>query len=201
MPIQLVVWGASPISLRASVGPILDRQAQGKKLIVIDPRYTDIAKTADIYLRPRPGTDAALALAFSHILIKENIYNKEFVDKWCYGFEELAERVKDWTPERAAEITWIPADEIVAAARMMGSNGPVAFYIGLGVGCMHANAIQNGRASACVQALLGHMDVKGGLSIDIQWGLCSTIGSRFGIQSEIQAGPMLRYWVETTTAS
>ena len=139
-----IIWGASPISLRASIGVILDRKEQGGKLIVIDPRYTDIAKSADIFLRPRPGTDAALALALCHVLIKENLYNKEFVDKWCYGFDELAERVKDWTPERAAEITWIDAKDIVATARMLGENGPVAFYVGLGVGCMHTNSIQNG---------------------------------------------------------
>jgi anaerobic selenocysteine-containing dehydrogenase len=166
-----VVWGASPTALRATASLMLDRQAQGGKLIVIDVRYTDVANNADLFLRPRPGSDGALAMGFMHVLIKENLYDAEFVDKWTYGFDELAELVEEWTPEKTSEVTWVPAEKIVAAARMMGENGPVAFHVSLGVGCMHTNAIQNGRASACVQALLGHLDVKGGLPIDIQWGV------------------------------
>ncbi len=67
---------------------------------MIDVRFTDIAKNADIFLRPRPGTDGALALGFMHIIINEGLYDKEFVDKWTYGFDELAERVKQFPPEK-----------------------------------------------------------------------------------------------------
>ncbi|MBN1537922.1 MAG: molybdopterin-dependent oxidoreductase [Anaerolineales bacterium] len=167
----MVLWGTSATALRSRIRTVLDRQGQGAKLIVIDVRYTDIAKSADIFLQPRPGTDGALALSIMHVLIKEGLYDKEFVDKWTYGFDELAERVKTWTPEKAAEITWVPAEDIVATARMMGQNGPVAFNISLGVGCMHTNAIQNGRAAACIQGLLGHIDVKGGLPIALQFSV------------------------------
>lgn len=166
-----VLWGTSPTALRSLNKTVLGRKAKGGKLIVIDVRFTDVAKNADLYIRPRPGTDGALALGMMHVIIKEGLYNKEFVDKWTYGFDELAERVKDWTPEKTSKVTWVPAEEIVEGARILAQNGPVAFYVSLGVGCMHTNAVQNGRAVACLQGLLGHFDVPGGLPIDIQWGV------------------------------
>ena len=93
------------------------------------------------------------------------------MDKWTYGFDELAERVKDWTPERAAEVCWITPEEIREAARIMGTCGPVAMNIGLGPGCMHTNAIQNGRALACLHGLLGHIDVVGGTPVSLSFSV------------------------------
>ncbi len=63
--------------------------SMGMKLIVVDPRPTECAKTADIWLQLRPGTDGALALGMINYIISENIYDKEFVNKWCLGFDEL----------------------------------------------------------------------------------------------------------------
>ncbi len=162
----MVVWGVSPTGFRTGIKAVMDNKARGGKLIVIDVRFTDISKNADIFLRPRPGTDGALALGFMHVIIKEGLYDKEFVDKWTYGFDELAERVKQFPPERVAEITWIPQEKIVEAARMIGANGPSTFMASLGVGCMHTNGLQNGRAVACLQAILGHMDKPGGFLVN-----------------------------------
>ncbi len=161
----MVVWGVSPTGFRTSIKSVLDNQAKGGKLIVIDVRYTDIAKNADIYIRPRPGTDGALALGFMNVIITEGLYDKDFIDKWTYGFEDLAERVKAFPPERVEEITWVPKEKIIEAARLMAKNGPTSVMASLGVGCMHTNAIQNGRAVACLQGLLGFMDKPGGFII------------------------------------
>ena len=145
----IVAWGENPAMQTTWAKEAYANQRAGKtKLIVIDTRYQDMSKHADLAIQPRPGTDGALALAIIHEVIEHKWYDQDFVDKWTYGFDELAERVKDWTPERAAEVCWITPEEVREAARIMGENGPVAMNIGLGPGCMHTNAIQNGRATA-----------------------------------------------------
>lgn len=163
----VVLWGQNPTLERAWAGLLYARQAQGVKLIVIDTRFQDMSKHADVALQPFPGTDAALALAFMHEIIENEWYDKQWIDEWTYGFDQLAERVADWTPERAAEICRVDAADIREAARFMGTHGPVGMMIGLGPGCMHTNAIQNGRALACLQGLLGWLDKKGGITVPV----------------------------------
>lgn len=167
----VVLWGQNPAMERAWTKEVFEQQAKGSKLIVIDTRFQDMSKHADIALQPRPGTDGALALAILHVLIEEHLYDDDWVDRWTYGFDDLAERVQDWTPERAADICWLDAEDIRAAALMMGTNGPVGMCIGLGPGCMHTNAIQNGRAIACIQGLLGHIDIVGGVPVPLSFAV------------------------------
>lgn len=167
----VVLWGQNPAMERAWTKTVFENQAKGSKLIVIDTRFQDMSKHADIALQPRPGTDGALALAILHVLINEKLYDEEWVDRWTYGFDELKERVQEWTPEKAAEICWLEADEVRDVAHMIGTNGPVGMCIGLGPGCMHTNAIQNGRAIACIQGLLGHIDVVGGVPIPLSFSV------------------------------
>ncbi|MDD5435854.1 MAG: molybdopterin-dependent oxidoreductase, partial [Nitrospira sp.] len=166
---SVVMWGFGVQGFRSVTKQCLDSAEQGAKLIIVDPRFIDAAINADMYLQIRPGTDGALALAIMHVLIRDGLYDKDFVDKWCYGFDHLAERVKEWTPERASDITWIPADKIEATAKMMGENRPCLLATSLGSGCMTTNAIQNGRAVACLQALLGGIDDHGGPLINNFW--------------------------------
>ncbi len=163
----VVLWGQNPAMETGFMKGIFAAQAKGQKLIVIDVRFQDMSKHADIALQPRPGTDAALALAFMHEIIENKWYDEEFIDQWTYGFEQLAERVADKTPEWAAEICQLDVDDIRLAARYMGTHGPVGMMIGLGPGCMHTNAIQNGRAIACLQGLLGWLDKKGGITVPV----------------------------------
>ncbi len=80
----------SPVNYAAR---IIDAKARGAKLIVVDPRFTNTAAKADLFLQPRPGTDAALVLAMIHVIIAERLYDHEFVARWTSGFEELAEHV------------------------------------------------------------------------------------------------------------
>ncbi|HJF61904.1 MAG TPA: molybdopterin-dependent oxidoreductase [Gordonibacter urolithinfaciens] len=164
----IVHWGCSPATQRSRTKMILDRIEAGlTKYVVIDVRYTDLAKNAEFFLQPRPGTDSALALGFMNVIIRENLYDEEWVSCWTYGFDELAERVAQFPPERVEAITGVAADDIAGCARLLATNGPVAFQAVLGPGCMHTNAIQSGRAVACLQGLLGHLDVPGGVPINV----------------------------------
>ena len=82
------------------------------KIINIDPRKTEQGEVADIWLQSRPGTDTAMFLGWMNVIIEEGLYDKEWVEQWTVGFEELKKRVQEYPPERVAEITWVSADKI-----------------------------------------------------------------------------------------
>jgi len=158
----IIVWGANPS--QAARRPWLDflrSKESGAKLIVIDPRRTLAAERADIWLQPRPGTDCALAMAMIQTIISEGLYDKEFVDKWCYGFDQLVERAKEYSPEKVAEITWIPADRIREAARTYATNKPGLIYNLMGIEHL-PNSIEALQARYILPAITGNLDVKGG---------------------------------------
>ncbi len=167
----IVLWGQNPAMERAFTKLMYARQDAGANLIVVDTRYQDMSKHADLAIQPRPGTDAALALGIIREVVKNKWYDQDWIDNWTYGFDELVERVEEWTPEKVAEVCQIDADDVRTAARMMGTGGPVGMMIGLGPGCMHSNAIQNGRAIACLQGLLGWIDVPGGVSVPLSFSV------------------------------
>ncbi|WP_165048877.1 MULTISPECIES: molybdopterin-dependent oxidoreductase [unclassified Adlercreutzia] len=167
----VVLWGQNPAMERSGMKHILANLKRGANLIVIDTRFHDMSKHADVALQPRPGTDGALALAFIHEVIAHGWYSEEWVENWTQGFDELAARVEDWTCERAAEVCELDADDIREAACLMGEEGPVGMMVGLGPGCMHTNAIQNGRAIACLQGLLGWIDVPGGVNVPLSFSV------------------------------
>ena len=104
---------------------------RGSQLVVIDPRVTWLASRAKIHLQNRPGTDGAIALGMLNVIISEDLYDKEFVHKWCYGFKELAERVEAYPPEKMAEVAWVTNDDLVSAARLYAENSPSAIHWGV----------------------------------------------------------------------
>ena len=93
---------------------------RGGKLIVIDPRMTPITRNADLYLPVRPGTDLALFLAMQHVLVRDRLVKTDFIDRFTTGFEALRDSVREWTPERAAQVTGVPPAAIVKAAQWIG---------------------------------------------------------------------------------
>ena len=105
-------------------GASLDLKQNGLKLIVIDPRYTETAAKADLWLPLRPGSDLALALAWLNVIIWEGLYDQTFIENCCIGFEELAQHVRQYTPEWAAPLTWLDAELIRTGARMYANNKP-----------------------------------------------------------------------------
>ena len=141
---------------------IRDGLKQGCKLIVVDPRRTNLARKADHWLQIRPGTDVALALCFIHIIIENQLYDKDFVENWTDGFSALKEHVADYTPEKTAEITWIPSDQIQEAARMFAQNPPGAIGPGMGGTSQGNDAFDLNRALTIISAITGNLEVAGG---------------------------------------
>ncbi len=135
-------------------------RSAGAKVIVIDPRRTETAELADIWLQLRPGTDYALFLGMINVIIRERLYDKEFVGKWTYGFDKVAEKTAAYTPEKTAEITWVPADKIVAAARMYATNTPALFPHGMGTEHLQ-NASSTIQTRLILTAMCGNIDVRG----------------------------------------
>jgi anaerobic selenocysteine-containing dehydrogenase len=133
---------------------------RGARLIVIDPKRIPACDLADIWLRPRPGTDAALALAMITVTIEEGLYDRDFVDNWCHGFEALKQRAAQYPPARAAELTGVPAEQIVAAARLY-AQGPSCFVSGHGIDAFSAG-VQTFRAFHSLLAIAGNVDRCGG---------------------------------------
>ncbi|MGD9505166.1 MAG: molybdopterin-dependent oxidoreductase [Syntrophobacteraceae bacterium] len=163
-PACVLAWGANP-TVSGADGEIQFRARaclqKGARLIVVDPRRTKLARQADIWLPVRPGTDAALALAMIHVIIEEGLYDKAFVADWTTGFDKLAERAREYPPGRAAEITDVPAESIIAAARLFARTRPGTLEWGVGIE-QSPNAFQTVRAISLLPGLCGYIDVPGG---------------------------------------
>ncbi len=162
----VMMWGVnkSATSLPDSLRPT-QAMRSGAKLIVIDPAETSFTKKADIWVRLRPGSDLALALALIHVIIYENLYDRNFVDQWIFGFNELKEHVKEYTPEKMSEVTWVSAETIRKVARMYAQSAPACLISGNGI--EHGiNNFQIARATCILRSLTGNLGRKGG---DIDW--------------------------------
>ena len=143
---------------------LLAQKARGMKLIVVDVRRTKVAEQADIHLQPYPGTDGALAWGMIRVLVKEDLVDHEFIDKWCVGYEELVKYCERFTPEYVEKETGVPAEKMVAAARMF-ADGPSAMQLpGQSVPHQH-NGCNNVRAMSLLMALTGNAEKAGASSI------------------------------------
>lgn len=141
--------------------PLRDNKKLGGRLIVIDPRRTESAEMADIWLQLRPGTDTALLMSMINVIIEEKLYDKEFIEQWCHGFDELVKRAQEYSPEKAAEITWVPAGKIREAARMYALNKPASAIMGMGIEHSH-KAIEATQAKFILGAITANIDALGG---------------------------------------
>jgi anaerobic selenocysteine-containing dehydrogenase len=134
---------------------------KGMKLIVIDPKQIDIAKRADLWIRPRPGSDGALALGILKVVIEDDLYDKDFVANWTVGFNELAEHVKSFSLEDVERTTWVPWRQIQKLARMYAGIHPASLKVGNGVDGT-VSTFQTYRAMAILRAVIGNLNVPGG---------------------------------------
>lgn len=163
-PELLLVWGANP-TVSGADGELQwhPRRClrEGSKMIVVDPQPTELAKRADLWLQLRPGTDAALALGILNVMIAEELYDQDFVENWCYGFEQLRERCRQYDPATVEDITWVPRKKIIEAARMIAASKPLGLEWGCAFEQSH-NAVQACRAIYMIPALAGSYDVPGG---------------------------------------
>lgn len=138
----------------------LDSLDKAEHLILIDPRATRLAGRADLWLRVRPGTDAAVALGMLHVIINEGLYDKDFVENWTHGFGALERRVQEYPPERVAQITWVAQDKIISAARILASARPGCIQVGQSIEASN-NSIQTLRAIVCLMAVTGNIERPG----------------------------------------
>ena len=158
----LIVWGGNPAYTNKPQSiAITEARARGAKLIVVDPRVTPCTEAADIHAQLRPGTDGALALGMLNVIIQEHLYDKDFVETWTVGFEQLASHVKAYPPETVEEITWVPAPTVREMARMYATTKPACIS--------PRNALDQSTNAACairainmLMAITGNLDVKGG---------------------------------------
>jgi len=158
----IIIWGSNPaFSSPLAMKSILKAKEKGAKLIVIDPRVTPLARKADMHMQIRLGTDGALALGMLNVIISENLYEQEFVKDWTVGFDKLIELAKEYSLEKVAEITWIPASAIRKTARLYGTTKPACIMLGNALE-HHTNAVQGIRAISILQAVTGNLDVPGG---------------------------------------
>jgi thiosulfate reductase/polysulfide reductase chain A len=134
----------------------------GARMVVVDPHLSDTAAKAHMWVPIRPGTDGALALAIGHVIIRENLWDKEFVANWTVGFDEYSEYVKSKTPEWAEKMTTVPARTIEQIAVELGTTRPALVDAWSGAG-QHSNGVQGGRAIAMLNALIGSYDRLGGM--------------------------------------
>ncbi|MDQ1315350.1 MAG: hypothetical protein QG662_1459, partial [Pseudomonadota bacterium] len=230
----ILLWGFNPaISWLSQATLVREAQKRGAKLIVVDPRRAGLAGAADLWLRPRPGSDGALALGLANALLESGQFDRDFVMRWSDApflvseetgqpltaadlgangdpecliawdlianqaiacprrppntdeagvlalegrysvdtlrgpvtcrpvFERLAERCRAWPPEKVAEETGVPEEQILQAAHLISNHLPLSFFTWTGT-CQHSNATQSGRAIAALYALTGCLDAPGG---------------------------------------
>jgi len=158
-----ILWGHNPDQSDFPLKFFMKKNLKkGAKLVVIDPKRIPLADQADMYLRIRPGTDGALALALMNVIIEEDLYDHDFVEKHTIGFNRLVPHVKPYTPEWAADVTWIAAGDIRALARLFANTRGASIFQGTCTQDQTANGTQNSRAFAVLQTITGNINVPGG---------------------------------------
>ena len=163
-PATIIVWGKNlPETLHHVYQRVARAVGHGAKLMVIDPKKPGYR--ADLWLKPRPSSDLALALGMLNVIINESLYDKAFVEQWTVGFDELKAHVQDYTPETVADITWVPAEMIKQAAKFYAANKPACIQWGNAID-QGVNSFQTARAICILRAITGNLGIPGG---ELQW--------------------------------
>lgn len=129
---------------------------KGTKLILVDPRRIKLAEFADKWLRPNPGTDVAWINGLIHVILKEDLYDKDFVENRTQGFEALQEMVEKFTPDYVSEITGIPAAQIIEAARLYAGADKAAILYCMGI-TQHISGTDNVKSLANLAMICGNL--------------------------------------------
>src|ERR1039458_4956005 len=130
----IVAWGANILGTNVHLWPfIMEARRNGAKLYTIDPQRNRTGAASDRHFFINPGSDIALALAMMRVIVEEGLHDADYVERYTDGFDDLRERVRAWTPQRAAELTGIAAEEIVQLAREYASTRPAVIRLNYGV--------------------------------------------------------------------
>jgi len=163
----VVVWGTNP----ATDSPPVDMQRleaaakRGARIVVIDPRHTETAvRTGAQWIPIRPGTDGALALSMIEVMIDEDLYDEDFAENWCHGFDALKTYVQHFKPEVVESITWVAADTIRDLARRICNSDGVSLLMFTGLEYSNSG-VQSARAVLTLFALANQLDVPGGIGL------------------------------------
>jgi anaerobic selenocysteine-containing dehydrogenase len=162
----ILAWGANILGTNVHLWPfIVEARRNGARFYTIDPRRNRTGAAADKHFSINPGSDTALALAMMHVITGENLYDADYVARYTEGFEGLRQRVREWTPQRAAELTGLAAEEIAALAREYATTRPAVIRLNYGVQRSERGAAAV-RTIAWLPALTGSWkDVGGGLQL------------------------------------
>src|SRR5438552_2288720 len=151
----ILIWGSNPIVSNLHLwSRIQEAKRRGAKLIAIDPYRSQTAEKCHLHLALMPGTDAALALGMMHVLIDEHLIDRDYIDRYTLGFEQLSVRAREYPPQRVAEITGLAAAQIIDLARDYGTIRPAAIRLNYGMQ-RHAGGGMAMRTAACLPALVG----------------------------------------------
>jgi molybdopterin guanine dinucleotide-containing S/N-oxide reductase-like protein len=180
----ILVWAANIHGNNVHLWPFIqEARRRGAKLVVIDPYRTRTAACADWYLPINPGTDVALALGLMHVLIREKLYDRDYVERYTIGFDELCLRVEEYPPQRVSQWTGISADDITQLAREYATMRPAVIRVNDGV-----QRSENGgmamRAVTMLPTITGSWKELGG-------GLQYATSGAFGLNREALARPDL----------
>lgn len=162
----ILAWGANVLGTNVHLWPfIMEARRNGAKFYTIDPRRNRTGAASDRHYFINPGSDTALALGMMHVIIGEGLHDAGYVDRHTVGFDELRERVRQWTPQRAAELTGIPAEDIAGLAREYATTRPAVIRLNYGVQRSERGAMAT-RTVALLPALVGSWkEVGGGIQL------------------------------------
>jgi anaerobic selenocysteine-containing dehydrogenase len=162
----IIAWGANVLGTNVHLWPfIVEARRNGARFYTIDPRRNRTGAAADKHFFINPGSDTALALGMMHVIAGERLYDADYIARHTTGFAELAAKVKEYPPERAAALTGLARDEIVALAREYATTRPAAIRLNYGVQRSERGAMAV-RTIALLPALTGSWkDVGGGLQL------------------------------------
>ena len=162
----IIAWGANILGTNVHLWPfIVEARRNGAKFYVIDPHRNRTGKLADKHFSIHPGSDAALALGLMHVLIRENLCDANYIERYTSGFEQLREQALNYTPERVAALTGIAVEDIVALAKEYATTRPAVIRVNLGVQRSERGGLA-AQAISLLPALIGSWrEVGGGLQM------------------------------------
>lgn len=167
LPKCIMLWGNNVTTVNADEykgEPFSVALDAGAKLIVVDPRLTRPAARADVWLQLRPGTDGALALGMLNYIINEELHDKEFCENFTFGWDEFVARVNEYPLDKVEQITWVPKEKIMEAARLFATTKPAGIQWGVAIE-QQINCVDNDRLLMCIMALTGNLDKPGGQAL------------------------------------
>jgi anaerobic selenocysteine-containing dehydrogenase len=151
----ILIWGSNSIASNLHFWrQVQQAKRNGARIVCIDPRRTETADKCHEHIALRPGTDAALALALMHELIRNDWLDHDYIAAHTLGWDVLRERALQWSPERAAQVCGIPVQQIIALARDYGTLSPAAIRLNYGMQRVRGGG-NAARAIACLPALTG----------------------------------------------